>query len=399
MKFVSLSGLEQFLTNIKSWVTNGFVAKESGKGLSTNDYTTAEKNKLSGLNNYSHPNSGVTAGTYKSVTVNAQGHVTAGTNPTTLSGYGITDAAAKSHTHGNADITAIDAGKITTGTIDIARLPAGALERCVVVADDAARLKLTTASVQVGDTVKVTSSGKMYFVVDDSKLSTEDGYEVYTAGSATSVPWSGITGKPSTFPATAHSHDDKYYTESEMDTKLGTKVDKVTGKQLSTEDYTTAEKTKLAGLSNYTHPTTAGNKHIPAGGASGQILRWSADGTAAWGADNNTTYSDFKGATASAAGSNGLVPAPAAGKQGQYLRGDGTWQTPPNTTYSAATQSANGLMSADDKKKLDGVAAGAQVNVLEAVKVNGTALAISSKAVNIEMVEVTSAEIDALFTA
>ena len=41
---------------------------------------------------YTHPNSGVTAGTYKSVTVNAQGHVTGGTNPTTLSGYGITDA-------------------------------------------------------------------------------------------------------------------------------------------------------------------------------------------------------------------------------------------------------------------------------------------------------------------
>lgn len=41
---------------------------------------------------YTHPSSGVTAGTYKSVTVNAQGHVTAGSNPTTLSGYGITDA-------------------------------------------------------------------------------------------------------------------------------------------------------------------------------------------------------------------------------------------------------------------------------------------------------------------
>lgn len=48
---------------------------------------------------YTHPNSGVTAGTYKSVTVNAQGHVTAGTNPTTLAGYGITDAAEKTHTH------------------------------------------------------------------------------------------------------------------------------------------------------------------------------------------------------------------------------------------------------------------------------------------------------------
>lgn len=45
---------------------------------------------------YTHPSSGVTAGTYKSVTVNAQGHVTAGTNPTTLAGYGITDAASAS---------------------------------------------------------------------------------------------------------------------------------------------------------------------------------------------------------------------------------------------------------------------------------------------------------------
>lgn len=46
-------------------------------------------------NVYTHPNSGVTAGTYKSVTVNAQGHITAGTNPTTLAGYGITDAESK----------------------------------------------------------------------------------------------------------------------------------------------------------------------------------------------------------------------------------------------------------------------------------------------------------------
>lgn len=42
-----------------------------------------------------------------------------------------------------------------------------------------------------------------------------------------------------------------YYTKSETDIKLNTKVDKVTGKGLSTNDYTTAEKTKLAGLSNY----------------------------------------------------------------------------------------------------------------------------------------------------
>ena len=64
-------------------------------------------------------------------------------------------------------------------------------------------------------------------------------------------------------------------------------------------------------------------------------------------------------ATASAAGKAGLVPAPAAGAQTKYLRGDGTWQTPPNTTYNAATTSTSGLMSAADKTKLDGIAAGA----------------------------------------
>ena len=44
---------------------------------------------------YTHPNSGITAGTYRNVTVNAQGHVTGGSNPTTLAGYGITDGVFK----------------------------------------------------------------------------------------------------------------------------------------------------------------------------------------------------------------------------------------------------------------------------------------------------------------
>lgn len=58
----------------------------------------------------------------------------------------------------------------------------------------------------------------------------------------------------------------------------------------------------------------------------------------------NTTYSAMKGATASAAGSSGLVPAPASGQNSLYLRGDGTWATPTNTTYSAATASTLGLV-------------------------------------------------------
>ena len=60
-----------------------------------------------------------------------------------------------------------------------------------------------------------------------------------------------ITNKLAGKSDTGHNHDDRYYTESEIDTKLSNKVDKVSGKGLSTNDYTTAEKNKLAGLKNY----------------------------------------------------------------------------------------------------------------------------------------------------
>lgn len=84
------------------------------------------------------------------------------------------------------------------GVIDISHIPQGALERVVQVADDTARKKLTAAQAQLGDTVKVLSTGRMYIVVDESKLSTDAGYMEYTAGQAAQVPWSGVTGKPNT---------------------------------------------------------------------------------------------------------------------------------------------------------------------------------------------------------
>lgn len=103
------------------------------------------------------------------------------------------------------------------------------------------------------------------------------------------------------------------------------KVDKVSGKGLSTNDYTTAEKQKLAGLHN----------------------------------DAMTA------ATASAAGMAGFVPAPPAGSQTKFLRGDGTWVVPTNTTYQPATAAENGLMSKEDKAKLDGIEFATEAEIAE----------------------------------
>lgn len=95
---------------------------------------------------------------------------------------------------------------------------------------------------------------------------------------------------------------------------------------------------------------TAG--YVPAPTAGSQASKYlRADGT--WQTPPNTTYGDFKGATASAAGGTGLVPAPAAGKQGQFLRGDGTWAAPADTKYNKATASADGLMSKEHYQKLE----------------------------------------------
>lgn len=55
------------------------------------------------------------------------------------------------------------------------------------------------------------------------------------------------------------------------------------------------------------------------------------------------TYGNMKGATSSSAGSAGLVPAPNIGEQLKFLRADGTWVIPTNTTYSVGTTSYLGI--------------------------------------------------------
>lgn len=291
-----------------------------------------------------------------------------------------------------------DASKIASGTISIDRLPKAALERLVVVADDTARFALTTATAQSGDTVKVTSTGKMYLIKNESKLNSEDGYEPYTASQASSVPWSGVTNKPSTFtPPTSsatvlggikvgYATSGKNY-KVQVDSSGNAFVnvpwtDNNTTYNEATADtlglvkigYTSNGKNYAVLLANgkmyvnvpwtdsnttYTQATSDNLGLVKIGySANGKNYPVALDGNGKmyvnvpW-TDTNTTYTNMGAASASAAGKAGLVPAPAAGAQAKYLRGDGTWQTPPNTTYAVANESTNGLMAAADKKTMN----------------------------------------------
>ena len=125
-------------------------------------------------------------------------------------------------------------------------------------------------------------------------------------------------------------------------------------------------------------------KSVTASGRTVTVTK--GNGTSSTFQTQDTTYQTMKGATSSATGSSGLVPAPAKGAGTRYLRSDGTWQTPPNTTYQPASTSTAGLMSAADKAKLDGVDDGANAYTLPAattsrlggVKPDGKTITVSS---------------------
>lgn len=95
-------------------------------------------------------------------------------------GGGTTDAYTKAET----DALLNEKADLVNGVVPISQIPPAAIEKEVPVANDAARFALTTADVQLGDTVRVVATNKMYLVVDTAHLDTEAGYQVYVAGRA-----------------------------------------------------------------------------------------------------------------------------------------------------------------------------------------------------------------------
>lgn len=206
LKALCLDGLEYLIDKLNLV----YVKLEAGKGLSTNDYTTAEKNKLAGLENpkiqtVKVNNSALNPDGNKAVNID-------------LSGYALKTDISKVYRY---------MGSVNT----YAELP--------------------TTGNEIGDTYNVVNK--------DTAHKIEAGDNVSWTGTA----WDNLGGN----------------------VDLSGYVEKEDGKGLSTNDYTTAEKTKLAGLKNYTHPTADGSKHVPANGTTnaGKVLTaGSAAGVYTW---------------------------------------------------------------------------------------------------------------------
>lgn len=105
----------------------------------------------------------------------------------------------------NSTLNGFDASKITSGTLNadrlpnipIEKLPAGALERMFVMESQNAAINAVKAgTIQEGDVVQIGSKGLMYFCIDNAATTFGNAFKEFTAGSATSVPWSGVTNAP-----------------------------------------------------------------------------------------------------------------------------------------------------------------------------------------------------------
>lgn len=190
IKVLSKSGLQELITKLEGI----FVKTVAGKGLSTNDYTTAEKSKLTNIEASAQVN--------KLEGLQLNGADVAITNK--KANINLNEYAKKT------DITSVF--KVKGSKANYAELP--------------------TTENTAGDVWNLSDTGANYV-------------------------WTGTE-----------------WDKLSETVDLSGYVQKEAGKGLSTNDYTTAEKTKLAGLSNYSHPNADGNKHVPANGTAnaGKVL-------------------------------------------------------------------------------------------------------------------------------
>lgn len=281
----------------------------------------------------------------------------------------------------NTTISTINAEKLT-GIINVDRLPeipiekipAAALERLFVVDSQSAAMSV---DVQEGDVVQISSGGPMYFCVSESASTFATKFKVFTAGAATSVPWSGVTNAPTKL--SQFSNDAGYLTSVPAQTWAS-----ITGKPSTfTPSAHTQSYTTLTGST-----TTANQAIVSNGTANGWTLK-----TLGSNAFNSTSYiptSVSVVASTLAAGSSATASYDASTNKFTFgIPRGATGATGPAGTYTAGaniTISGNVISATDTKYTLPT----ASSSVLGGVKV-GSNITLSSGTISLTSANVTSA--------
>ena len=287
-----------------TWVKNtastaGYVAPGIPNKVWATD-NTGEPSWTDSADAYDHPLSGVNPGTYKSVTVDAKGHVTAGSNPITLEGFGITDGLAYSTLLSSDDLNTITDPGFYLGPSDnsIENKPEDVDQFGVVI-------------IPITDTNGVIqklfdNTGKCYYRVsdgeqfDDWKLTTEgsgDGYVHPSTPGWKHIPMGGEANQILVW------------------------ADDGTAEWADPERIATSE---MVGCTE-TEDGQSGAVPAPEAGPANAYLR--NDGV--WEIPPDTQYQEVIGTDGIEDGQSGLVPAPTAADVGKFLSSSGDWQELP----------------------------------------------------------------------
>lgn len=410
MKLLTLDGLTYYIGKIKAWISDNFVAKVDGKGLSTNDYTTTEKTKLSGIATGAQVN--------KIETVKVNG--TALTISSKAVNIDLSNYATKS------DVSAIPKFAVTV----VESLPTSNISTSTIylMANEGEDnnsydeyIYVNSAWEKIG-TTEVDLSGYYTSSQVDTKLDAKQ--DTLTAGTNVTISGSTISAKDTTYSAATTSTAglmsaaDKTKlngiatgaTKITVDSALSSSstnpvqnkvINTALSGKLSTSG-TAAKATADANGNNIVNTYETKANAITGLSVSGKVITFTkGDGETGTitTQDTNTTYSVMTAATSSAAGTQGLVPAPAAGKQSSFLRGDGTWVVPTNTKNTAG--------STDSSSKLFLIGATSQaanpVTYSHDTAYVGTDGCLYSGGVKVattsDLVAITEAEIDAALEA
>ncbi len=303
---------------------NSRVSKETGKGLSTNDYTTAEKQKLAGIaenaNNYTHPAThpasmitgladvAITGDyedltnkpTLKAIATSGKAEDVFFTPPTGISATNVQNALTELNTKAEKKVDKVPGKGLSTNDYTTAEK-----EKLAGIASNANNYvhpaTHPASMIQLADGKNLQSVFDEAILVTDWDDAVKPGMYFSLSSAANKPPslvgddWFGqvfayddrvkqILTHASSAPIGIERWVRSWWSSSQSWSAWSQSFKNATSS--SNGLMSSTDKAKLDGVesnaNNYVHPTTSGNKHIPSGGTDKQILRWNSDGTAVW---------------------------------------------------------------------------------------------------------------------